>query len=237
MEKITMKKFFKLLTLTLVLALFVLTPGTTIVSACLVNLVPTASPAFEHSAPAQSSTVFKSTVENAETYKLSNWTKPTNEYLLAQQVTSTTNGSFHDKYKNNTLSNTQISGREPFVMINDTDDMTTNGAYTTSAISLTANSYYIISVDYYVIEQANKDPKVKSYAFGTFYLNNEKITLNSGIDNWDTAKFYIKTDKLESASVTPVLYFGSNTQNAIGGIYFDNFTVTAVCYNETSCST
>ena len=227
-----MKKFFKLLTLTLILALFLITPGVTTVSVCLANLVPTASPVFEHSAPAQSSTVFKSTVENAETYQLSNWTKPTNEYLLAQQVTSATNGSFHDKYKNNTLSNTQISGREPFVIINDTDDMTTSGAYTTNAITLTANSYYIISVDYYVIEQANKDPQIESYAFGTFYLNNEKITLDSGINDWDTAKFYIKTDKLESASVTPALYFGSKTQNAIGGIYFDNFTVTAVCYNE-----
>lgn len=223
-----MKKFFKLFTLVLIMALFILTPGFTTVSTCLINLAPVAAAEYTHKAPTQSATLFDL---KEELQDLASWTKPTNDYLLTQQVTPTTNSSFHDAHEDNTINNEKLAGRSPYVMINDTDNMSTSGAYTTGAITLSPNSYYTVSVDYYVTEQANKDPKIKAHAFGTFYLNNQSITLNADT-KWNTATFYIRTDKLENASVTPELCFGSRTESAIGGIYFDRFAVTAINANK-----
>ena len=228
MEKITMKKFFKTLALVMIMTLFILTPSVTTAATCLFNLAPTAAEEFTHSKPNQSATLFDL---KEELHNLSTWTKPSNDYLLTQQVTPNTNKDFHDAHADNTISNQQLEGRSPYVIINNTNNMSTRGAYTTSAITLAANSYYTVSVDYFVTEQANKDPETQHHAFGTFYLNHHEITLNTD-SKWNTATFYIETDTLQSASVTPELYFGSRTESAIGGIYFDKFTVTAVNYNK-----
>ncbi len=229
-----MKKICKVLTVVLILAFLALTPGMSMVGNSFLKLVPTSTSSFQHDAPSQKKAIFEF---DSETYDLSNWTKPNNNGLVAQQVTTGTNGTnnkFHDTYKDNTISDAQISeGYAPFVIINETPNVSTKGCYTTSAISLSQNAYYIISVKYYLIEQKNKDTNSKSYAFGTFYLNDIKIDLLEQ-NKWATATFYVTTDKLEEASVTPELYFGSRNRNgnALGGIYFDKFTVSAVNQKE-----
>ena len=219
-----MKKFFKLLTLVMIMALFILTPGVSTMSTCALRLVAANSPEYKHSAPAQNSEVFKL---EEQVYELSGWTKPSNDFLLTQKVTPETNKAFNDQHEDNTISNDKLDGRSPYVLINSTENMTTSGAYTTSAITLSPNSYYLVSVDYYLVEQKNKDASVQyDCAFGTFYLNDIFISLTTQ-NAWTTATFYLHTDKLEDASVTPELYFGSSTRSALGGIYFDKFKVTA----------
>ncbi|MBO5229565.1 MAG: hypothetical protein J6B20_02100 [Clostridia bacterium] len=223
-----MKKLCKLLTIILVGAMFLLTPGATMVAGSLSKLAPTATQEYNYTAPNQSSALFSF---ESETHDLSTWTKPSNNYLLAQQVDNTTNNKFHETYPDNTLSDAKLADHTPYVIINSTPNMATKGCYTTSSITLSANSYYLISVEYYVVEQANKDADNTNYAFGTFALNDMEITLLPQ-DKWDVATFYITTDKLATATVTPALHFGSNDKNALGGIYFDKFTVSAVSANK-----
>ena len=232
MEKIKMKKICKVLTIILIMAFIMLTPGVTVVGNGLLKLAPMSTNAFQHEAPSQKKAIFEF---DSETYDLSTWTKPNNNGLVSQQVTTGTTGTntkFHEKHKDNTITDAQIlEGYAPYVIINDIPNVSTRGCYTTSAISLSQNAYYIISVKYYLIEQKNKDTNSKSYAFGTFYLNDIKIDLLEQ-NKWATATFYVTTDKLEEASVTPELYFGSRNGNALGGIYFDKFTVSAVNQKE-----
>ena len=223
-----MKKFCKLMTVILAMALFILTPGVTVLSSRLASFVSTAESSFQYATPAQSISPFKS---NATAYDLSTWSKPNiTDFLGAEQVTPESNAKFHEKYPNNSLTDGEIADRSPVVIFNKVLNQPVKGGYSTNEITLSANSYYLISVDYYVVEQTTKD--IANIAYGTFYLNNKAISLYPQ-KGWDTATFYITTDKLATATVTPKLYFGSNQGDGytIGAIYFDNFNVTAVSQN------
>lgn len=228
-----MKKFCKLLTVILVLAFFVLTPGMTTVSSCLANLAPASIATHQFEAPTQNKDRFTFDTESFDALTdLSSWTKPTDNGVVSQQITTGvdgTNAKFIETYKDNynTLTDTQISDYSPYVIINATHGSSAKGFYTTNAITLQADAHYIISVKYYVIEERNTDANNTKYAFGTFYLNEKKITLLPQ-NKWDTATFYVTTDKLEQATVTPKLYLGDDNKKALGAIYFTQFTISAV---------
>ena len=238
-----MKKFCKLLTLILALALLVFTPGLPVAVNTLAQLVVADNTSDIFTAPNQDSDHF--VAETISTDALSSWTQPSGNFLISQQVTVSTNADFHEKYPYTTLSNADAgvySDRSPYVITSgDNYNMPDRGGYTSNAITLSANGCYVISVDYRLKEQydprqdsADENERDKALtnttrtsAFGTFYLNDKAIPLlnNRG---WNTVSFYVRTDKLESASVTPELYFGSTDTDALGAIYFDRFNITAI---------
>ena len=116
--------------------------------------------------------------------------------------------------------------------------MPARGCYTTNAITLPANGHYLITVEYCLQEQVDKNGvsnnATDTNAFGTFNLkynfngSSHKRAISLQDAGWHSATFYVQTDLLETASVTPELYFGSDEQDALGAIYFDKFTVTAI---------
>ncbi len=215
-----MKKFCKLMALVLVMTLLLFTPSTAVAVSSLAKIAP-ADTSDRFAAPSQSAAPFDFVA--VDTYDLANWTKPSGTYLISQQLTAENNNKFYEEHKENTLKD--LSGHTPYV-IASTTSMPASGGYTTNAITLAANGCYKISVEYCVVKQ--KDSAVKVGAFGTFYLNDEAITLPENNHVWSTAVFYVRTDQLETATVTPELYFGSRQENALGSIYFDKFTVNAV---------
>lgn len=218
-----MKKFFKIITIVLVMALCLFTPGVPMTVNAMVNLVPTEDTSYHFTAPTQDQNLFTSTTTVQD---LSTWTKPSSNRLVAQQLNNSNNSSFNQAHPDNSLTNLQE--RQPYVIATDIPNAPANGGYTASEISLQANGYYKISVEYCVVEQKNNTTS-KNHAFGTFYLNdNNKIDLLPQNNVWKTATFYVQTDKLETATITPELYFGSHEENALGAIYFDNFNVTAL---------
>ncbi|MCM1403991.1 MAG: hypothetical protein NC133_00575 [Prevotella sp.] len=216
-----MKKFCKLMTLVLVMALLLLTPGAPVAVNALANLT-TVKSTEQYTAPTQNEML---SFESVGDYGLDTWNAPTGNYLVSQQVTAETNNKFHEEYPDNTLSTAGINNNSPYVIATNTLNMPANGAYTTNAITLAANGCYQITVNYYVVEQKNNT--THSSAFGTFYLNDQAITLLPQ-NQWASAAFYVRTDRLATATVTPELYFGSRTDNALGAIYFDKFTVNAI---------
>lgn len=228
MEKRIMKKFAKIITLVVVLALCVFSAYTPVAINGLSKLVAAAeNQGYAYTAPTQNVTPFTS--EAVDTYDLSSWTQSSERGVLSQQVTATTNSKFHEAHINSTLSDVQLNGRSPYVIATETDNVSGFGYYTTDAITLPANGYYMIAVEYCLKDQV-KNAETK-YAFGTFYLtdtngNTQALALNA--QGWRWATFYIHTDLLESASVTPELYFGSKSENSYGSIYFNQFKVTAV---------
>ncbi len=236
MGESTMKKFTKIITVILVMALCLFTPGTPVAVNGLLKLAPAETTANNFTAPTQKSNVFNT--EAVETYDLANWSKPSNSYLASQQVTAENNASFHEEYPYTTLSNANIVNRSPYVITTNTLNMPARGCYTTNAITLPANGYYLITVEYCLQEQVDKNGvsnnTTDTNAFGTFNLkynfngSSHKRAISLQDAGWHSATFYVQTDLLETASVTPELYFGSDEQNALGAIYFDKFTVTAI---------
>ncbi|MCQ2382045.1 MAG: hypothetical protein MJ054_01945 [Clostridia bacterium] len=220
-----MKKLGKILTLVVAMALVLLTPSTPVIVSGVVKTTTASSSTYQFTAPKQSNSAFTS--EAVDNYDLANWDKPTNSYLISQKLTLENNASFHETYPHTTLSNAEIGGRNPFVIATTTDNMPTRGAYSTSAITLPANGYYMVTVEYSLKEQDTVTNTTNKNAFGTFYLNDRAISLQQ-VGAWHSETFYIQTDILESASITPELYFGSRVEDALGAIYFDKFTVTAV---------
>lgn len=211
------------MTVILAMALFLLAPGMSVPVGALAKLAPVTPAAFEYTAPAQDKDAFDT---ESTTYNLSDWSKPSSNNLVTQQITdSTSNSNFNKAHDKNSLTSIP-EGRQPFVIATDTLNMSAKGGYTSTDITLRANSYYKISVDYCVVEQ--KDNKTEKDSFGTFYLNNNTIRLPFKNNTWDTAAFYVSTDLLETTTITVKLYFGSETETAIGAIYFDKFNVTAI---------
>lgn len=205
------------------MALFLLAPGMSVPVGALAKLMPVTTAAYEFTAPTQDNDAFDS---KSETYNLSDWSKPSGNNLVSQQITdSTSNSDFNKAHDKNSLTSIP-EGRQPYVIATDTPNMSAKGGYTSTDITLRANSYYKISVDYCVVEQ--KDNKTEKDSFGTFYLNNETIRLPFKNNTWDTAAFYVSTDLLETTTITVKLYFGSETEFAIGAVYFDKFNVTAI---------
>ena len=227
-----MKKIGKIIILVLVLALCLLTPGTPVTVNTALKLTPAENETTQFVAPTQSGNVFNT--EAVDTYDLASWTKPSNNYLVAQQVTPENNGIFHETYPNTTLSNANIVNRSPYVITTSTLNMPARGCYTTNAITLPANGYYLIEVEYCLQEQQDKNGvsnnTTNTHAFGTFYLNDNAISLQE--TGWHYKAFYVQTDVLEAANVTPELYLGARDQDALGAIYFNKFTVTAISQDK-----
>lgn len=224
-KEVIMKKLGKIITIVLAMALCLFTPNAPIVANQIFKLTTATAEnaSYQFTAPTQDSHVFDT--EAVDTYDIGTWNKPSNNYLVSQQVTTETNGSFHEAYPDTTLSNGDIINRSPYVITTNTLNMPARGGYTTSAITLPANGYYVVEIEYSLKEQNNNETETS--AFGTFYLNlNNKVATLEG-SNWNFKKFYIHTDVLESATITPELYFGSHDQDALGAIYFNKFTVTA----------
>ena len=208
------------------MALFLFTPGMPVAVNSLATLMPADDSKFQHEVPTQSDTLFTS--QPVGTYDLADWKNPTDPYLDSQQVTQSNNSEFNNKHADYTLTNLPAN-REPHVIATNTPNMPAKGAYIiSSAITLSANAYYMVEVDYCVVEMPQDKNQTRTSAFGTFYVNNHAITLLPKKQSWNRATFYIQTDKLETATITPELYFGSRNQDAIGSIYFDKFSVTAV---------
>lgn len=221
-----MKKFGKILTIILAVVLCLFTPGVSIAVNGTLSLTTMAEDDTAESitflAPTQNSEIFEE--EDVDHYDLASWDKPASDYLVTQQVTRETNSSFHEKYLFSTLSDADIFGHSPYVIATNTKNMPAKGCYTTSAITLAANGYYRIKLIYHLKEQNNNT--TTSHAFGTFYLDDEYIRLEGA--GWQEAIFYVHTDVLETANVKPELYFGSHNKEALGSIYFDKFTITAI---------
>ncbi|MBO4726064.1 MAG: hypothetical protein J5598_00495 [Clostridia bacterium] len=227
-----MKKLVKIITVVLVIALCLLTPGMPVAVNGALKLTPASSSPYQYSAPSQSSLTFST--EEVGNYDLSNWNKPSNDYLVAQQVTPETNASFHEKYEYTTLTDGELNGRSPYVIACTTQNMPVNGGYTTDVITLPANGYYMVEVEYRLNEQTNNT--TEQYAFGTFYLDDEHYITLQG-NGWLRKAFYIHTDLLESTTVNPALYFGSKTQKALGAIYFNQFNVVALSASKFAAAT
>lgn len=215
-----MKKIFNLAAMVLGMILLTFTPGIPVTVNALAGLLPTATE-YHFATPTQNQQAF---VMESKAYDLSSWTAPSNNRLVSQQLTAENNSDFNKTYPDNSL--ISIQNHEPYVIATTTLNTPSNGAFKSSEITLQPNSYYKVSVDYCIVEQKNNE--TENYAFGTFYLNDNKIDLLSSDTTWHTAIFYAYTDKLESATVSAELYFGSRDKYALGAIYFDNFNVTAI---------
>gem|GEM_PF-4637218 len=220
-----MKKLIKIVTVALALALCLFTPGMPVAVNGLLKLAPSDTSSYEYTAPTQSSNYFET--ESVDTYDLGDWTQPTGNYIVAQQVTAETNASFHETYPYTTLSNDKIVGHSSYVIATTTANMPANGCYTASTITLPANGYYMVEVEYCLKEQSGVTNTTDTYAFGTFYLDDDHALTLQG-SGWHYKTFYVRTDVLESTTISPKLYFGSTTKKALGAIYFDQFTVTAI---------
>ena len=223
-----MKKFSKFITVVLVAVLCLFTPSTPVVMNGLLKLATSVSAEAGFTAPNQDTTPF--ITEEIGTYDLAEWTKPSSSYLVTQQVTKATNKSFYENNHYVALSSdsditTQSGFATPYVVATNTQNVSARGCYTTNAISLPANGHYIVEIEYRLNEQNGIANTTQSNAFGTFYLNDYAITLQG--TGWQSAAFYVQTDVLEAANVTPELYFGSRDENALGAIYWGKFTITA----------
>ena len=230
MEKTIMKKLAKLITFVLVIALCLFTPGTPVALKGISQLVVAAdsnTTTSPYTAPAQIGQAFERA--NIDVDDISSWNKQpgTNDYLVYQQVTTENNGSFHDKYPDRTLADIG-SLRTPSIIVTKKQNTKASGYYTTpSAITLPANGYFKINVEYCVKNQTGSSTE----AFGTFYLklnDHETRAIDLRSTSWDNATYYLQTDALETAEITPELYFGAREEATLGAIYFNNFTITAL---------
>ena len=219
MEKVIMKKFAKIVTVIAALALCLFSAYTPVAVGSLTQLTAAEAQDYVFSAPTQSSNIFTS--EAVNTYDLANWTKQSDYNLLFQKVTATDNKHEDPLYAQTTLSASELNGRTPYIIANE-NNKRGNGYYSTDTITLPANGHYMIEVEYCLKSQDNNYP-----AFGTFYLNAHKA-IRLKANGWRFATFYVHTDLLETASITPELYLGSRDELSTGAIYFNKFTVTAV---------
>ncbi len=221
-----MKKITKIITLVAAFALCLFSACSPVVASALLKLAPAENQGYNFTAPTQSNNTFIS--ESVDDYDLSNWTKPSDNYLDSQKVTVAENSKLHDiTYPYTTLSNAELKGRTTsHIITTNTKNMPANGCYTTNGISLPANGYYVVEIEYCLKDQTKITNTTGKNAFGTFYLNDRAITLNAHY--WHTETFYIHTDLLEKATITPELYFGSRDEKALGAIYFSKFTINAV---------
>jgi|GEM_PF-1546664 len=129
-----------------------------------------------------------------------------------------------------------------FVLGNRTSNATSRASFTSDVIEFQANSYYVVSVDFYAV-----------MGFGSFYLNPQeefdndyrpRINLTQyvfqigGTDQiaeersiWQTAQFFISTDMHEIQRASLGLHLGSGISSG-GVIYFQNPRIEQV--NRTS---
>ncbi len=216
-----MKKFAKIIIVLVALALCLCSAYTPTITSSLRLAPANDNQGYNYTAPMQDSTQFES--EAVGTYDLADWNYPSDSRLDSQQVSINSNGIFHDQtYPNRTLTNAELNDRTPYAIVTKYKDTSANGGFTTSAITLPANGYYKVQVDYHLKNQTGASVN----AFGTFYLNDKALKLNE--QGWNTATYFVKTDLLTDGTVEPKLYFGAELENAIGSIYFDNFRITAI---------
>ena len=218
-----MKKICKIFGLILTLAILLVTPGILTISQgtlAAISALDTETDIYQHAAPNQSATPFNESPIDVSA--ISQWQANTGSYLVAQHLTSHTDfDNLRAKYsKNQALLDTNpMAGHQPVIIATDNSNLSARGYYLSGSMSLPANGYFRISVDYLIIGEK---------ASGAFYFNdNQYIALNP-TNNWLTATFYVHTAIFTATDFTAKVYFGSANENSVGAVYYDNFTVTAI---------
>lgn len=207
------KKFCKFIGILVALAILVLTPTPALVQMGVAALV---SEDFHHTAPTQ-----KDTLGPIGSYDITTWID--NEVVLtnttlAQKITADTTDSIRREHPQATLLDEgKLGQRTAVVMTNKYKGALVQGSCTSSEITLSANGFYRVAVEYFTLGDNS-----------FFYLNDNEISL-AACKEWDQSAFYIRTDRLATATIKAQLYLGSRN----GGIhdsavYFANFVVEAI---------
>lgn len=215
------KKFCKLIGIFVALAILVLTPVPTLVQ---IGVAAWNSDDFHHTAPTQTNVP-----GSLGDYEISNWSKSLSENTTISALIATREdaNNFQEEHPQSaTVGADTIGDRKALVMTNRYQNASVNGSYTSSEISLSANGFYRVAVDYLVIGDNS-----------SFYLNDYEISLNEhSIERngnktyfWDQSAFFIHTDRLETATIKVQLYLGSRDY-AIddSAVYYANFIVEAL---------
>jgi len=139
-----------------------------------------------------------------------------------------------------------------FVITNSiVEDTSSKGSFTSEEIEFEANSYYIVSVDFYAVKSwgsfylvpsqkfdDEQDPRINLtqlvYSSGgwnntPYYGTNPAdedtygyLNVASNESAWRTANFLVRTDVLDGARFKLGLHLGSQTRPSKGVIYFQN---------------
>lgn len=222
------KKLLIILSALIVIAVILFSPVTPLAATGLSALTATTSP-YQYTAPAQKTVPFQ---QSTTDYNLDNWQKNTNDNLTVLRVTNQTNDTYHNNttYRDITLDSSQIGKRNPYLLLANKANTKTSGNLSLNEITLAANSYYEIAVEYWVMG----DPADQCH----FYLGDYDLPLHAR-GAWHTAKFMIQTDRLVATTLSALLYFGSPNQEIYGAAYFCDLTVTALpvtTFNNTVAS-
>ena len=180
-----------------------------------------------------------STTGNSSVSSPSNWTSIgtfNSNNMRAGVITIKDKDTFKDnceKYNltedDYPLGTTNTSSGNNILMINSTT--ATVYGYKSSSIELDANSYYSVSVKYYVTS-----------GFASFGIESDNIEktnktiiteMNNGENNWADATIFLSTKQTEKTTITINLYLGkpswqdgSSSNKANGCVFFDSVKVT-----------
>lgn len=174
---------------------------------------------------------------------VSGWEHVDTSTMAISGILNTDSSGFDTFKKNRHLENLSFFDTNPFTN-NDTDSHvlamanTTSGtslvSYHSSNISLSPNSYYQISVDFYALgsesiiylvpvdsnntqENTKPNPSIPIYQIYS--------TGNNSKSQWRTASFFVSTDMLSSETFKLGLYLGGSDATA-GVVYYDTVRVT-----------
>ena len=211
------KKFASVFGVLIIAAALLLTPTAPLITTG-VRALATADETVAYTPPTQDVRAFD---HETTTYDLNDWQKSTNDNLIATKVSHDNNYHENTTYQDITLSGDQIGSRQPFMLL--AKNTRSNGSLSLSEITLAANSYYTVAVDYCIM---GNDADQSFFYLGDTYLPLQRQ------NNWRTAMFLVQTDRLTATTLPVRLFLGSPTQDVYGAAYYDNFTVTALTVTD-----
>jgi hypothetical protein len=177
--------------------------------------------AAEFSAPSQNATQFAG--EKIDTADISSWTSSKSTTALTTAFTDYT--AFESFNAANLLSlPNDFIGHNGAVILTAKKNTEAYAKYTSDAYTLESNSYYKLSFNYYSVQGSNY-----------FYVNGREFPL-SNLGGWRSYELTIKTDILESSSITVELCLGRGTNSPIinGAVYYDDFNLYAIQSRSTA---
>ncbi len=167
----------------------------------------------------------------------SNWTAQTGASSADQLkagVIDVSNSGFeqYDEDYGLTTNPESPTNTDNYILMLNAQDYSVNYGYSSSALTLDAQSYYAIS--FYALTRSDNNNGFSAYLVSDDIENtalNSFISVQSG--QWNRYTFYVSTG-ISSTSVNLELWIGtkSQSQSTQGAVFFDN--VTAVKYTETA---
>lgn len=135
---------------------------------------------------------------------------------------------------------------DPYVlMIQSEIDASSYGYKNSSAISLSANSYFKVSVDVKTLTGNNgasiylsgvtPESEINNNAYSFINVVSKTYTYDSDpYSGWDTFNFWVETSTTSSSSMTLELWLGSkdNKQTSKGSVFFDSISIVEIGHSD-----